>query len=184
VAAFRAIGLFADRVGLSDADLATEIEEGLIKDWGDPGSSDEPSLPIPPDDPLLDLLVAERDGSRVWWSDLEADVADGNDVYVETITALGDISVGALEPADVSETWASETGPVTIEFTADGAPHELQPAYIEDWIDPGILVGLNELIEGSGRRFELVKAFDQTAFVMALTSAEREAFEARGWCFE
>jgi hypothetical protein len=30
----------------------------------------------------------------------------------------------------------------------------------------------------------LPQAFDQTAFVMALTEDEREALEARGWCFD
>ena len=80
--------------------------------------------------------------------------------------------------------WAAEDGPVTVAFDLAGAHHELQPAYLEDWIDPGILVGINALIADSGRRFELYRAFDQTAVVLALTDAEREALEARGWCFE
>ena len=29
----------------------------------------------------------------------------------------------------------------------------------------------------------LVQAFDQTAYLMALTADERAALEARGWCF-
>ena len=72
VTALRAIGLFADRTDLSDADLAVEIESNLISEWGDPGSTDDQALPIPLDDPFMDLFVADQDGSRVWWSDLEA----------------------------------------------------------------------------------------------------------------
>jgi hypothetical protein len=53
----------------------------------------------------------------------------------------------------------------------------------QDWIDPEILVDLNVAM-GEGRRFESYKAFDQTAFVMALTDSERVSLEARGWCFE
>jgi hypothetical protein len=73
---------------------------------------------------------------------------------------------------------------VSITFSLDGEPREVTAAYFDDWIDPGILGPINELIVASGRRFELYKSFDQTAFVMALTDAERRGLEARGWCFE
>ena len=52
------------------------------------------------------------------------------------------------------------------------------------WIDPRILTPIDDLIYGSGRRFELFQTFDQSAFLMALTAQERAALEARGWCFE
>ena len=121
------------------------------------------------DDPLRDLAVAEFDVDRVTWIDLEADVLDGNEVYVTTLKELGRISVGAFEPAEVTETWSSETGPIEVAFDIDGIQHELEPAYLEDWIDPGILTGINMIIADSGRRFELYRAFDQTAFMLALT---------------
>ena len=91
---------------------------------------------------------------------------------------------GTFAPSKVEETWDGETGPVTVTFDLAGAAQALHPAYLEDWIDPRILAPINELIGGTGRRFELVKAFDQTAFVMALNEAERHALESRGWCFE
>jgi hypothetical protein len=175
VAALRAIGLFADRPDLDDAALAAEVEAGIADVWGDT---------LEPDDPLLDLIVAQEDRQRVWWQDLEADVLDGNDVYVETLQGLAAISLGAFEPEGVRERWASGEGPVTITFSLADRAHEITPAYLEDWIDPGILVPINELIASAGRRFELYKSFDQTAFVMALTDAERQGLEARGWCFE
>jgi hypothetical protein len=175
VAALRAVGLFADQATISDADLATEVEAGLADTFG--AAED-----VPPD--ILDLAVAEQDRARVWWRDLEADVVDGNDVYVQTLDEWGDISAEAFAPTDIVVSWAGSDGPVTVEFAQGGATHDVSPAYLEDWIDPGILVPINELIADSGRRFELYKAFDQTAFVMALTDAERRGFEARGWCFE
>lgn len=175
VAALRAIGLFADRVSSSDADLASEVEAGMAETFG--AAED-----VPPD--ILDLAVVEQDRARVWWRDLEADVVDGNDVYVQTLGEWADISAGAFAPSDVVESWDGSEGPVRVEFAHGGATHELLPAYLEDWIDPGILVRINEVIAGSGRRFDMYKAFDQTALVMALTDAERRALEARGWCFE
>jgi len=173
--AMREIGLFADRSALSDEALGAAIDEAVADTWGAPDD-------IPQN--LLDLAVAEQDHTRVWWRDLEADVIDGNDVYALTLAEWGEISVGAFEPADITETWDGADGPVIVEFDHDGTRHFLAPAYLEDWIDPTILVGINELIAGSGRRFELYKAFDQTAFLMALTDDERRALEARGWCFE
>ena len=175
VAALRAIGLFADRPELEVAALAAKVEAGIADVWGDT---------LEPDDPLLDLIVAQEDQQRVWWQDLEADVLDGNDVYVETLQGLAAISQGAFEPEDIREDWASGEGPATITFSLGGAAHEITPAYLEDWIDPGILVPINELIASAGWRFELYKSFDQTALVMALTDAERQGLEARGWCFE
>lgn len=175
VAALRRIGLFADRAGVSDAEVAAEVEASVLETWGEP---------IANDDPFVDLLVAEQDAARVWWRDLEADVSEANNVYVDALRGWADISVGAFSPEGVVETWAGEEGPIEVTFEVDGATHTLTPAYIEDWIDPGILVPINELIAESGRRFELYKAFDQTALVLALTDEERSAFEARGWCFE
>jgi hypothetical protein len=175
VAGLRSIGLFAEQPDLDDAAVAAEVEAGIVDIWGDS---------LKPDDPLLDLIVAAEDPERVWWQDLEADVADGNDVYVETLQGWAAISQGAFEPTGITEDWASGEGPVSIAFSLGGEPREITPAYLEDWIDPGILTPINELIAPSGRRFELYQAFDQTAFVMALTDVERQGLEARGWCFE
>jgi hypothetical protein len=174
VSALREVGLFADRSEEDEA-LATVITAAIAADWGPDAFQD---------DPLLDLVVAEQDRSRVWWQDLEADVSDGNEVYVGVLTDLASISVGAFAPSAIEESWQSDSGPVTISFEQHGQTNTLAPAYIEDWIDPGILAAINELIVDSGRRFELYKAFDQTALAMALTEPERRALEARGWCFE
>jgi hypothetical protein len=175
IAGLRAAGLFADRTGVTDDALAAEVDQKLAALWGD-------DLAV--DDPLRDVAVAEQDASRVLWIDLEADVVGGNEVYVAILEQLEAIALGAFEPTGVTETWAAEEGPITVAFDLGGSHHELRPAYLEDWIDPGILVGINARIEGSGRRFELYRAFDQTALMLALTDPERQALEARGWCFE
>ena len=175
VTALREIGLFAGEVDVPDTELAAEIDDAIEEQWG---------TDLAPDDPLRDLAVAEQDLDRVLWMDLEADVVAENEVYVTVLADLGSISVGAFAPSDVVETWAGEAGPISVAFEMGGARHEIRPGYLEDWVDPMILVPINELIADTGRRFESYKAFDQTAFVMALTDAERQALEGRGWCFE
>lgn len=175
VADLRKLGLFADRGDASDSALAAEISAGLADEWGS-----EAEVPKG----LIDLAIAAQDHTRVWWRDLEADVVKGGDVYAQTIAEWSEISKGAFRPTDITETWASESGPVTVAFRLDGSTKTLSPGYFEDWIDPGILAAIDGMIAESGRRFELYKAFDQTAFVIALTTDERHALEARGWCFE
>lgn len=175
VIALRELGLFADRPDLSNEDISQRVEARLDELYGGE---------LPADDPLLELIVASLDESRVWWGDLEADVGHGSEAYVMTLEEWAAISKGAFAPEDIRETWESEEGPVTVAFALDGENVELRPEYLEDWIDPRILTPINERIAGSGRRFELFQAFDQSAFVMALTDKERDALEARGWCFE
>jgi hypothetical protein len=174
-AALRDIGLFADKDGMSDQELAEELEAALTEEWGER---------IPEDEPLLELFVAALDRTRAWWGDLEADVADGNDVYASTLAEWAAISVGAFQPDQIEETWESDAGPVVVRFTLNDEDVELTPEYLEDWIDPRIISSINERIAPSGRQFTLVKAFDQTAFLLALDPGERDAREARGWCFE
>jgi hypothetical protein len=159
---------------MSDAELAAEIETQVTSTWGDL---------ITPDDPYLELLVAEQDPHRVWWRDLEADVGSGGGVYVATLEEWAAISVGTFAPTAITETWAGEEGPVRVSFEMDGTTHVLEPDYLEDWIDPRILGPINQLIEPTGRQFRMLAPFDQSALVMAMTDAEIVAFEAAGWCF-
>ena len=174
-AALRDIGLFADFQGLSDQALAEQLETSLTEEWGEQ---------IPENDPLFELFVAALDQTRVWWGDLEADVADGNDVYASVLEDWAAVSVDSFQPDQIEETWESDAGPVTVRFTLDGEEVELAPEYLEDWVDPRIITPINERIAPTGRQFTVVQAFDQTAFLMALDQAERAALEARGWCFE
>jgi hypothetical protein len=174
-AALRDTGLFADLEGLSDEELGEELEAALSEEWGEQ---------IPENDPLLELFVAALDRTRVWWGDLEADVADGNGVYASVLAEWAAVSVDSFQPDQIEEAWESGAGPVTVRFTLDGEEVELAPEYLEDWIDPRIITPINERIAATGRQFTVVKAFDQTAFLLALDKGERAALEARGWCFE
>lgn len=176
VAALRKIGFFADRKGDSDATVAADVQSDIESASGSTADAG---------DRMLDLMVAATDANRVWWNDLEADVGPDNAVYEETLDEWAAISKGAFAPTGIKETWGADTGPVSVSYMLDGAKQTLAPAYLEDWIDPGILATINEQIAASGRRFELYRGFDQTAYVLALTPKERTALEHdRGWCFD
>ena len=172
--ALRGIGLFSTEASKSDAEFGAEIESQVGGQWGG----------VPPDDFIFELLVAEHDVARAWWRDLEADVHPESSIYELTLEEWADISVGAFAPTSIDESWQSETGPIDVSFDMNGSRHVIHPEYLDDWIDPRISVPVNALIESSGRRFEFFKAFDQSAFVMAVTPAERDGLKARGWCFE
>lgn len=182
VAALRALGFFADRKGDTDAAIAKDVQADIDSAFGADSGSGGGSAPT---GGMLDLMVAAADPDRVWWNDLEADVAPDNRVYEDTLDEWAAISKGAFAPTDIAETWASDTGPVTVTYQLDGSKQTLKPADLEDWIDPGILTAIDDQIADSGRRFELYRGFDQTAFVVALTADERATLEHdRGWCFE
>jgi hypothetical protein len=175
VTALRNLGLFADRAGATDEQLAGEFEREIADEWGSE----------PPDDPIYaELLVAERDVDRAWWGDLEADVIQENEVYVATVDEWAAISVGAFTPTSITETWRTPEGPVDISFELAGNSHTVTAEYLDDWIDPRIATAINALIAASRRQFLFFQSFDQSAFVMVLTDDERTAFETRGWCFE
>ena len=177
VAALRDAGLFADRADVPDADLAAEIDTNLLALWGE-------ELPV--DDPFRDLAIAEQDATRVLWIDLEADVGGWQrHLHRDARRPPGHLGRGVRAGRRRRDVGVGDSGPVTVAFDLAGAPHELRPAYVEDWIDPGILVVHQRAASTDrGRRFELYQAFDQTALIMALTDAERQALEGRGWCFE
>ena len=102
-----------------------------------------------------------------------------NEVYVDDARPAGRRSPsGAFTPDAIEETWDGDGGPVTVAFAQGGAAQTLHPAYLEDWIDPRILAPINGLIAEPGDGSSSYRAFDQTAFVMALTETERAALEA------
>lgn len=173
VSALRVLGFFADP-DATDAEVAAAVVDDHLAMWG---------RPLSPDDELLDLELLRFDPARVWWEDTEADVGAGNGAYVEALEGWATISRGALEPADVTESWETPRGPVRIRFVHGGRRHELVARYLGDHLDMAVLDQLNDVIAGSPYRFRMLSPFDQTAFVIACTAPERRGLEERGWSF-
>ena len=123
-------------------------------------------------DPYAELYLLYQDTDHVWFEDTEADVAKGKDVYVNTLKAWSQISRGAFRPSNISETWDSEEGPVTISFTLNGQKKVIHPGYVDDYIDINILKDLNDMIQGTGYEFVAVQV-DQAVFVTVVKADEK-----------
>ncbi len=175
VATFRKLSFFGAFQHLSDVALANELRQReREKGFGD----------FIPRSPYADLSLLAYDEQRVWWQDLEADVCDENDVYVDTLQEWATISRGAFQPVNICEYWQTEQGPIHITFQYHGEQHTLTPEYQDDYIDVGILGTINRLIKPSGFQFAVYKPFDQTAFILVLTPDEQYMLQhERKWQF-
>ncbi len=169
---YQRFGFFA---GGSAERAAQRIERAYQEEWGE-----QPKVATRYDE--LELLAYDR--KRVWFSDIELDVLEGNDVYVSTFAEWARIARGAFEPRNVHERWRGEEGPVTISFELDGSTQTIEAAPQGDFLDLCVLEGINRVIDD--RRFEAYRAdggLGQVAFVVALTPREKRALEEHGWAF-
>jgi hypothetical protein len=164
--------------GFFKGDSAQAIRVAFEREWDEP-----PPLATRADE----LMLLGYDRERVWYEDIERDVIEGNDAYVEAFREWSGIAAGAFEPRDVSEAWAGEEGPVTIAFRLGGRRHEIKAAGQGDFLDLCVLTaGINPLIEETGRQFAVYRPdamLGQRAFVVAITPRERAALQAREWVF-
>jgi len=105
-------------------------------------------------DPWNDALLLSTSGSGVWRDDPECDVCSGDNAYVDCLNEWAELSSGIFNPTDVKEEWASEKGPITVNFTLNGKPCILFPEFQDDWLDLMVLVSINDLIAKTGYQFE------------------------------
>jgi len=134
---YRRLGWFAEWIDLSEEQLLRKVIE-LLEEEGNTRPD--------PTDQSADVSLMALDDERVWWNDLEADVCRENQVYVELVEALGRISRGAIIVADVTERWDGEEGPITVEFTANGARQTVHPRYQDDWITEEAFLAFERLL--------------------------------------
>jgi hypothetical protein len=103
-------------------------------------------------------------------------------VYKKTLQEWSAISRGSFHPSNIVEDWHTEDGPIEISFAYLDQRIVLHPKFLNDYIDLDILVQINDLIQEV--QFELYQPFDQTGFVVALTSVEKENLQKkRKWLF-
>lgn len=164
------------RFGFFDGVPPHALARAYEREYGEP-----PAIPRTRTDEL-ELLGFDRD--RVWLSDIELDVLEGNDIYVDTFAEWARISRGAFAPREVRERWHGVDGPVTIGFTLDGRERTIEAAPQGDFLDLCVLPAINALIDG--RQLELYHpdaGLGQVAFVVALSAKEKRALEQHGWTF-
>lgn len=170
---YRKLGYFGQDRNLTDQ----QFDEKFLKFYKDFVDSDwNPFDSSEYYDEYAELYVWGEDKDRVWLKDTEADVVNGNDVYVKTLQQWSALSRGAFKPEDIKESWGSDEGPVTVTFTLNGQKRTLHPRFMNDFIDTGILLEINEMIRDSGIQFVMVE-IDQTVFVTALTAEEKSRIE-------
>lgn len=171
---FRPMGFYEEFADLTDEELGKKLLDSYRTEFGE----------IDPDDEYADLYLLKEDTNRVWWEDTEADVCDGNEVYVETLRRWHEISRGTFNPKGIKENWKTETGPIKVSFSLVGQQLCLNPKYRDDWLDLDLLLPINLRIRPTGKQFEVYEEFDQTAFVVVLTRDERSLLEQeRNWRF-
>jgi hypothetical protein len=98
-----------------------------------------------------DLVALNRD--RVWVTDGEEDVAKDNNVYVSVIERLARISSDKFAPSQISELWASDTGPITVSFRLNSKSYTCRPRHLNDFIDTDIVDVVNQAIADTGFQF-------------------------------
>jgi len=175
VTSFRELGFFTEYAALSDDELATTLQVLHENEWGER---------IHPQQPFIDLSLLRWDKQRVWWEDTEADVCRENKVYTQTLHEWASISNGTFAPEHIQEEWEDEQGPITVTFTSHQQEVHLCPNYLDDYLDINILSPINQCLRHSGKEFALYEAFDQTAFIVMLTSEEKQKLRTeRKWRF-
>jgi len=160
---YRGIGWFAKWAGVSDKELLANVLALFETQDFDRPSADERGADV-------SLMALDRD--RVWWSDLEADLCDGNRVYVELVNDLARISRGTITVTDVTERWAGEEGPITVEFTANGLRQTVQPEYKDDWITAEVFLAFKSLLNPTPYRLYTWDTQGQDYFCVVLRDEE------------
>lgn len=131
-----------------------------------------------------DIDVLKWDESRVWWRDLEADVCPGNSIYVSVLEKLSSISRNQFIIHNVAEIWEGDEGPISVHFSFEDKRHEINHAYLNDWIDLNIVREINSILENKSYQFEIAWTGEQSTFVTMLMSWEKELIiQERGWKF-
>lgn len=160
--------------GQTPENLTQIIARNILEEWGEEFKHA---------DPYADLLILKYGEAKIWWKDTEADVLNGNAVYVNTLKELAALTNGIFSPKNIVETWNSDTGPIKINFKQNGEHYEITPEYLEDYIDIDILKQINKLFPCSEYAFEMIAPFDQTAFVLWLDKKTKDGLIKRGWKF-
>ena len=169
----RGLGFFAGLAGRSDEDAAAAL-------WAEHREKWEGHLR--PIDRLSEMVIGSWDEDRVWWEDVEW-MGDLETMYPDVLQGWARISRGAFRPTDIVQSCEDPEGPVTVEFTAGGQRHRLVSESFGDWIDSSILDYVKRLVAPSGLELADVDTTDQTAFLVAVTPAEKARFSSRGWRF-
>ena len=167
---YRSAGWFGEYEGESDEQVAKTLRERWWEEnWDDfdPGRMGYGNFSL-------------LDTSRVIALDPEADASAANHVYVDVLGRLASITGDVLDIENVLEDWETERGRVTVSFDVNGVGRVLHLHQHDDWIDPGLISGLNSILPDWSRRFYCFDTGGQMYPVTFATPEEARALNATG----
>ena len=178
VISLRQAGLFEDYKSLSD-DSLTQLLSSIAKErqlWEEFDAYD--SLI---DEDYINLKIAQLDPKRVWWHDLEADVLNGNMVYVDAVKEFVELSGGYLRAEQIKEEWETDNGPIRISFQDGETLRAFQLKSYDDWYDEDFFDHMGKFMTANGSPYNLYVYIGtgQDAFVIRLSKAEKEIVEQK-----
>lgn len=168
VGAFRRAGWFAGHEELSDEQLTARLEATLMAVDG---------FELPDEASELDEILLGLDAARTFGDDTEADVAEGNAVYVGLAKGLAALLGEDFRITNVKEDWADNWS-VLVRFRLNGTPTQIRLRQCNDWVDPRFFTELNALLPENGPRFWFVHNGGQNAIVTRATAQERAELES------
>jgi hypothetical protein len=184
VAFYRGLGFFQTNGAASDVEIAACVSK-QIAEWQRQGrhSLAEPQLAAADagrSQRQAELALLESAAGGFDCADLERGVARGKDVYVAALQELAKMSRGSLVPEEVREAWESETGRVHLSFAEKGVRREIQPDYLDEWMDWRFFVAVDSLLHEKGYRL-LCDDRELPCVLFILTEDEKHVIEhARG----
>ena len=129
--------------------------------------------------------ISQQDNEKFLDIDLEADVCADNKVYTSLLGDFSKASDGNFLPTDITETWATEQGPIKLSFISNGQLIAFEPEYMDDWIDDRIFKIINEEMKKVSDEFFYLCSgpneewFGQNVIYIRLTEIEKKSLEEK-----
>jgi len=104
----------------------------------------------PPGQGRAPWAIATLDDERTLYEDPEADVGPGNNVYRSYLRQLAKRSGYPLRITAVKEDCSSQPRSVIVSYRLGDEQKRLVLTNCNDWIDPGVVTGLNDSLPVDG----------------------------------
>lgn len=181
----RQAGFFKNFESLTDAELLETLRKRRKEEYSEMFGYDYTPADF---SDLTELLL--QDDTKFLDIDLEADVLNGNNVYVSVLQDFAKASNGHFNPIEVKEVWSSDEGPIEVSFLSNGEKIVFEPEYLDDWIDGQVFDVINvEMKKVCNETFMFCSGpkdewFGQNVIHIRLTENEKQLLKEKlNWNF-
>lgn len=130
-----------------------------------------------------EVAFLTSDRTRTWFAN-PANLMGWENTYVNTLKAWASISRGVFTPSNITESWVTSQGPITVSFVFDNKKFDLHPRYMGATFDMQVLDSINAIISSSGVQFETIPISTGDVVVLAFSADEaRKIRDERSWRF-